>query len=183
MGCSCAPPRLGWCVSGPRLPQRRRPRIARSRPAALMSRRAPFAPMLEEGELLFALSTHGVPSLDLLRHVVLFALDRPHNGDLPSGGIRRKGRRRASRRRRVRLKSCGLRLRRRAGVGRDRRWASSPPSRSRSVTLKPAAVATSAGWRKISDSFPMLAASRILSACSGSTSTVTALATVGCSWR
>ncbi len=38
------------------------------------------------------------------------------------------------------------------------------------MTFASGANATSSGWRKISDSFPTLAASKILSACSGSTS-------------
>ena len=57
--------------------------------------------------------------------------------------------------------------------------AASPPKRSRSVTLASGAIATSEGCRKISDSLPTFVASKILNACSGLASTVTALATVG----
>src|SRR5579883_873503 len=68
------------------------------------------------------------------------------------------------------------------GLTASRARASLRP-RSCSVTRRPKSARASSGRRRISDSLPMLVASKSLCACSGVASTVTALATVGCSCR
>src|ERR1700722_2336644 len=91
-------PRLRW-----------QSRAWRSKAGAALKPHVPFAPTFPGARILFALSTCRPPSLELFGHVVLFALDRPDDGDLPRGRFGRKRGRRGRRCRRVGLKSRGLR--------------------------------------------------------------------------
>ena len=106
---------------------------------------------------------------------------RPHDGDLSGGrfGQRRRGRADGGR-----LRQHVRRLRQRGGrrIGFCTATGAGGRVAPEEVAIGDfcfGAVAVSAGCRKISDSLPTLAASKILNACSGLTSTVTAFATVG----
>src|SRR6202453_662470 len=126
MGRSCAPKPERWLRQGRNQPRRRRRlRASRPKPGAAAPPSILFGPTVAGGRILFVFSTRRLPSLELLRHVVLLALDRPKDGDLPRVRFgRRRGRRRnrswqgrSSRRqgRRVGLKGGGVRLHGRGG--------------------------------------------------------------------
>src|SRR5574337_822733 len=76
-----------------------------------MKRPLLFGSTFAHGWIFFAFSTPRLRSSEFSRHFVLFALDRPHDDDLPGSWFGRKRWRQANHWERLGLQNSGLRLR------------------------------------------------------------------------